>query len=196
MVVGGGAAGGGGGGHLEDPSGGGGEPRGSVPRPRRWLGDLPQPSVPLGDDSTGAGRRLRALAARHGGVAVRYLRCMNGGHRDGNLPATLSPATCQRSVCWHALSNREGQRRHFSRRWRAHISGRARANISAGDRARLPRCRRRQANGEYAGARSAIGRGSDGILVGDGVRTVQLAIARARTFQAAIASANFSRCRQ
>ena len=136
MVVGGGAAGGGGGGHLEDPSGGGGEPRGSVPRPRRWLGDLPQPSVPLGDDSTGAGRRLRAVAARRGGVAVRYLRRMNGGHRDGDLPATLSPATGQRSVCWRASAIAR-VRWLFSRRSRAHICAghRARANISAGDRA-------------------------------------------------------------
>ena len=53
----------------------------------------------------------------------------------------------------------------------------------------LPRCRQRQANGQYTGARSATGRGRDDLLVGDRARTFEPAIARVQTFQPAIARA-------
>ena len=62
-----GAARGGREGHQEDPTGGGGGPRGLVPRPRRWLGDLAQPSVPLPHGPRAAGRRWRAVEGPPGG---------------------------------------------------------------------------------------------------------------------------------
>ena len=64
---GGGAARGGRGGHLEDPTECGGGPRGFVPRPPRWLGDLPQPSVLLSHGPRGARGRWRAVAGAHEG---------------------------------------------------------------------------------------------------------------------------------
>ena len=130
--------GGGRGGYLEDPTGSGGGPD----RQRRWTPHFGPPTSAMAWRSapTLSPTRRRFYrggeAVAGGGVAVRYLRRMNGGHRDGDLPATLSPATGQRSVCWRASAIARA-RRLFSRRSRAHICAgdRARANISAGDRA-------------------------------------------------------------
>ena len=71
-----------------------------------------------------------------GGVVVLYPRRMIGGHRNGDLPATLSPATGQRSVCWRASAIARA-RLLFSQQSRVHICAGhcAHANISAGDRA-------------------------------------------------------------
>ena len=52
------------------PTGGGGGPGALVPRPLRWLGDLPQHSVGLAQRQRGAGGRGRGGAGR-GGVVGR-----------------------------------------------------------------------------------------------------------------------------
>ena len=62
MAGGEGPPGGGRGVHLEDPTGGGGGPRGLVPRPLQWLGDLPQHSPSVREERGGGGGAGRGAA--------------------------------------------------------------------------------------------------------------------------------------
>ena len=73
---------------MEDPTGGGGVPRGLVPRPRRWLGDLAQPSVPLPHGPRAAGRRWRAAKGPPGGGRGGHMEDLTGG---GGVPYGLVP---------------------------------------------------------------------------------------------------------